>query len=313
MRPRSVSTVDAPALLPTPAAVAPGESRQRHTPSGNAATGPRTRTIVAMTHGRYAPTTLVLSPHTTTTADAVADAAADRGMALAVLWGSSAPAGLHGTSCLYAARPFGDLVAEPLGLGLLEPPAAWLTDLPQHLTGRHIDLLPIRDAWQMRRPVFIKPADGKDFAAQVYPDGTYLPGADALCPDTLVLISERLTALAEYRLFILDGQVITASRYATHGTLDVLPLAGDLLADEVLGFADTVLRHSQDLLPSAVVIDVGLVTTPSEPSPQWAVIEANAAWSSGVYGCDTVRVLETVVRSAGPLDAVTARDRLFLR
>ncbi len=61
--------------------------------------------------------------------------------------------------------------------------------------------------------------------------------------------------------------------------------------------------------PSAVVLDVGRIE-----GRGWAVVEANQAHASGIYGdADVAPVLDCALRSAGPLSAVSDRDRPFLR
>jgi ATP-grasp domain, R2K clade family 3 len=52
-------------------------------------------------------------------------------------------------------------------------------------------------------------------------------------------------------------------------------------------FAERVLMHCPPI--SAFVLDVG-----TRQSGQWAVVEPNAAWGSGLYECDPERVLDVV-------------------
>ena len=48
--------------------------------------------------------------------------------------------------------------------------------------------------------------------------------------------------------------------------------------------------------PRAVVLDVGVIA-----GRGWAVVEQNAAWGSGIYGCDPREVLEVLRYAAVPL------------
>lgn len=64
--------------------------------------------------------------------------------------------------------------------------------------------------------------------------GRRLPPAAAHTP---VLVSEVVTFVAEYRLFLLDGTLATASRYAVHGRVSPAPLADDPYAPQVRAFA----------------------------------------------------------------------------
>jgi hypothetical protein len=72
-------------------------------------------------------------------------------------------------------------------------------------------------------------------------------------------------------------------------------------------FAQKVLDDPRIQLPPAVVLDVGLLST-----GHWAVIETNAAWGSGIYGCDPEQVLHTLSRACVPDNELTNADRLWL-
>ncbi|GAA0296268.1 hypothetical protein GCM10009540_14260 [Streptomyces turgidiscabies] len=207
---------------------------------------------------------------------------------------------------LYAGPLFADAVATGLGLGLLEAPPDWLARLPYELTHRAIEFSTVAEARQLRRPAFVKPPNDKSFPARVYPDGSRLPGPDAVDDGTPVLVSDIVTFAVEYRLFLLDGEVRTGSRYLTDGELDVVPLDEDPRRAEVLAFAG---RLAPSYLPSAVVVDVGLLTEGS----RWAVVEANAAWASGHYACDPDAALDVVLHAARPEGELGSADRAFLR
>ena len=51
-------------------------------------------------------------------------------------------------------------------------------------------------------------------------------------------------------------------------------------------------------LPRATVIDVGTIA-----GRGWAVVEQNAAWGSGLYGCDPEQVLEVLRFSSEPIES----------
>nr|WSY56634.1 ATP-grasp domain-containing protein [Streptomyces sp. NBC_00886] len=252
--------------------------------------------------------TLFLSPRVTATGHALADVARRRGMHVEVLRDRRVPEesrGVAGTS-LYAGPLFADAVAGELGLGLVEAPPDWLARLPYELACRDIEFTTVAEARQLRRPAFVKPPNDKSFPARIYPDGSRLPGSDAVDDDTPVLVSDIVTFAAEYRLFVLDGEVRTGSRYLTGGRLDVVPLTEDRLRDDVLHFAGRLaVGHG---LPSAIVVDVGLLA-----NGDWAVVEANAAWASGHYACDADAALDVVLQAARPEPEFSAPDRAFLR
>jgi hypothetical protein len=122
-----------------------------------------------------------------------------------------------------------------------------------------------------------------------------------------------MTLAAEYRLFLLDGQVIAASRYAVHGRLDTAPLEGDPREREARAFAAILTRQRRYSLPSAVVVDIGLARDPETGRERWVVVEANMAWFAHCYAADADQVLEVVLRSAGPLKGIAETDFEYLR
>ncbi|WP_329214709.1 ATP-grasp domain-containing protein [Streptomyces sp. NBC_01485] len=253
------------------------------------------------------PRTLFLSPRVTATGHALADAARRRGAHVETLREWRVPEQWRGAggASLYAGPLFADAVARELGLGLLEAPEDWLARLPRGLTLRGIEFSTIEEARRLRRPAFVKPPNDKSFPARVYPDGSGLPGPDAVDGTEPVLVSDIVTFGVEFRLFVQDGEVRTGSRYATRGRLDVAPLTQDPRRAEVLAFAE---RLTGTGLPSAVVVEVGLVD-----GSGWAVVEANAAWASGHYACDADAALDVVLHAARPEGEFGAADRCFLR
>ncbi|MFB7473557.1 ATP-grasp domain-containing protein [Kitasatospora sp. NPDC056184] len=249
-------------------------------------------------------TLLLLAPRINETGLQLLTHARRRGLRAhtAVRW--DVPAELAGLrpAHLYGGPLFADVAAGPLGVAPLEPPADWLTALPAELLGRRVECTTLAEARRLRRPAFLKPPVDKLFPARVHPDGSGLPGPDALDDDTLVLVSDIVAFASEYRLFVLDGEVRTASRYAVAGALAVSPEVGP----DVLAFAADVLAAGG--LPSAAVVDVGRIADGS-----WAVVEANPAWASGGYACDPDQVLDVVLRAAGPAEALAPADLGYAR
>ncbi|WP_406288272.1 ATP-grasp domain-containing protein [Embleya sp. NBC_00896] len=254
-------------------------------------------------------TTLALSPQTSTTADCLARAARARGLAVAVLTGPRAD--LRGTAAYYGGPRFAETVVDSLDVALLEPADDWLPTLPERYTRRTITPMTMAEARRGSTPMFVKPPSDKSFEAAVYADGSRLPSA--VSGETPVLVSEIRTFVAEYRLFVLAGEVHTGSRYARFGRLDPLPLDADPRAPEVAEFAADLLGAQAARLPGAVVVDVGLSTTADTAEEHWAVVEPNMAWFSNIYAADPARCLDVVLASAGPAARVSRRDRAFVR
>ncbi|MET9603605.1 ATP-grasp domain-containing protein [Streptomyces sp. NPDC006512] len=253
---------------------------------------------------------LLLAPRPNDTAPRLGAAAARRGLRVLTArdWRVPAAAPAAWPAHLYGGPLLADSVAGELGVLPLEPPADWLARLPRELSGRQVESVTLAEARRLRRPAFVKPPTDKFFPARIYPDGSRLPGPDAFDDDLPVLVSDIACFAREYRLFVLDGAVHTGSRYAVGPALDPLPLDEDPYAAEVRAFAAELLADSACRLPSASVVDVGLLQDGG-----WASVEANPAWASGGYACDPERVLDVVCRAAGPATEAADADRAFAR
>ncbi|GAA1372196.1 ATP-grasp domain-containing protein [Catellatospora chokoriensis] len=258
---------------------------------------------------------LMLPPRVTETGLAFADAARRRGMRVETLRTWRLPEHLagHAGAHLYAGPLFADAVGAELGVGLLEPGQDWLARLPRAWTRREVALTTLAAARALDRPAFVKPPDDKSFPARVYPSGAGLPGPEVLAGDTPVLVSDVVTFQVEYRLFLGAGRVRAASRYAVDGELDLAGPAQDARCADAAAFAAGLLGPGLPELPSAVVVDVGLLADAATGRPEWAVIEANAAWASGHYAADPDRALDVVLSASRPADEIAPADRRFLR
>lgn len=253
---------------------------------------------------------LAMAPQYTTTGELLAASAHRRGLDVHVLptrGGTGALRGRRGAH-YHGGPAFAARVADDLDVALLEPADDWLTTLPHQYTGRRISLTTLAEARALSHPAFVKPPTDKSFPAAVHTDGTSLP--TGLPPELPVQVSEVVTWAAEFRLYVLDGEVRTGSQYATYGSLDARPLEHHLHREAVREFAHDLLTNRGDGLPSAVVLDVGLLTGTRDT---WAVVEANMAWFSNCYAADPDRTLDVVLRSAGPREQLAERDRRFCR
>ena len=97
--------------------------------------------------------------------------------------------------------------------------------------------------------------------------------------------------LVEFRCFCLDGQVRTPSPYLREGKLSS---EGGYQAtveefDAATGLAERILNDGRIELPRSIVLDVGCIK-----GQGWGVVEANAAWGSGIYNCDPDEVLDVI-------------------
>ncbi|MFD7630559.1 ATP-grasp domain-containing protein [Streptomyces sp. NPDC059851] len=250
-----------------------------------------------MNHGTG--TVLLLHPPRTSTAELLGQAAVWRGYEVV-----DRAAGAPGRRTHWYGGPLAaDRLGGSLGLGLLEPADDWLTTVPYALLGRSVRLTTLGEARSLAERTFVKPPSSKIEAlpAAVYEDGSRLP--DGLDGATPVLVSSVVEFAAEYRLFVLDGEVRAGSRYAVYGRPDPAPLEPG-----VLGFAREVLGATAEDLPSGVCLDVGRLA-----GGGWAVVEANMPWFAHCYAAEPDHVLDVVLRAAGPREDLRDRDLRFLR
>jgi len=210
---------------------------------------------------------------------------------------------------LYGEPLFAAVVGEELGLALLEPPFHWLATLTAEHLRREVRFATLWEARQLLQPAFVKPADDKCFLAGVVSSGQQLPGEDVLPGETPVLIAEPVRWEVEFRCFILEGEVVAISPYLRRGELARSSNGSweDDRTEQARAFGQGVVSDSSVALPPAVVMDVGIID-----GREWAVIEANAAWGSGIYGCDPAAVLRVVRRACLARDRVSAADRRWI-
>jgi hypothetical protein len=238
-------------------------------------------------------TTLLLSSRHTEDNQQIWRAATQRGWNVERVRGITLPIFNDDRVVLYIESLYTPTIAKKLDLQLLETPEDWLESLPENYRRRNIKLTTLRHAWSQAFPAFIKPPNDKAFAARVYRSADELPTEYE--PTTPVLVATPLDWLLEFRCFCLDNRVRTLSPYLREGQLSKLDgySASDRELSEARTFAESVLSDCRVRVPRAIVLDVGVIK-----GAGWAVVEANAAWGSGIYGCDpneTLNVIEHAV------------------
>ena len=195
---------------------------------------------------------------------------------------------------------FNTAIAEQLGLVLVEPPEDFLGRLPREYLGRDVRMVTAAQARALPGPVFLKPPNQKTFPAKVYACGADLP--EMPCDDA-VLASEPVEWIAEFRFFGRDRRVRACSPYWLNGTLarngDDWVVDSDLMA-MTRTLVERLLDDHRVEIPAALVLDAGVIR---DVGP--AVVEANAASGSGIYGCDPRDVLE--VLRAGSVKSVNSQ------
>jgi hypothetical protein len=220
-------------------------------------------------------------------------AAVRRGWIVERVRGGQFPAVASGSIVVYIEALFAPLISSRFKLQLAQTPESWLPDLPSEYRHRDIRLTTLEAARASDFPLFVKPPNEKSFPAQVYAGPAALP--TDYDPATCVLVSSPVTWVAEFRCFCLDGLVRTMSPYLRHGQLcDESGYAATAEESQAATeFAQRVLRDGRVTVPRAIVLDVGIILDRG-----WAVVEANAAWGAGLYGCDPDEVLNVLEHAA---------------
>jgi hypothetical protein len=234
-------------------------------------------------------TTLLLTARFGGDDQALWKAAIRRGWTVERLRGSRIPEVADSDVVVYAEVFYAPLIEQALGIRLLDLPDDWPVMLPEAHRQRNISLMSLAEARMLSRPFFAKPPNDKSFEAAVYSSGSELPAEFDSAMS--VLVAEPVEWEDEYRCFLLDGQVRAASPYLRRGRLaeseGFIATADELAAAST--FAESVAADPNVTLPRAVVLDVGRIT-----GRGWAVVEANGAWGSGIYGCDPDAVLDVI-------------------
>lgn len=243
--------------------------------------------------------TLLLTPRYTDDAQALWRAAGRLGWRVERLHGWRVPEDLLTVPepVLYVEVLTAHAIAEQFHLRLLEPPEDWLPQLPERYRKRRIRMMTLAEARQLEERSFVKPPNDKSFAAGVY-RGHELP--DQYDPALHVLVSDVVEWEMEFRCFILDRKLKTFSIYLRNGELQQEQgFASSNEEDaQLTSFVETILSDPEVALPRTAVLDVGIIR-----GRGWAVVEQNAAWGAGIYGCDPAAVLKVLRYAAVPTSA----------
>ena len=242
--------------------------------------------------------TLILSPRYSDDSIRLRRAALDRGWDVERLARWQVPEDFRPDEPVLFAEPlFNRAVADQLGLTVVEPDPDFLVRLPREYVGRAVGLVTAAEARSLPGPIFLKPPNQKTFPVGVFRSGADLPGMPA---DDPILWSDPVAWTAEFRFFVRDRQVRAWSPYWVDGAL--ARQGEDWVADPdrtaaARGLVDRLLADNRVALPPAVVIDAGIIDGVGP-----AVVEANEAPASGLYGSDpgaVLNVLRAAVKPAG--------------
>ena len=234
--------------------------------------------------------TVILSQRYSRDSRLVESAARQKGYKTFRIQGTQFPDHLRNADILVYTEGFmAEYVSQELDVVILRPEIDALTKVGPKILGRQVTFCQKSELKAFSKPTFIKPADQKFFQAGVYQSLNEIIGFDDCPPDDPIFISEVVNFVEEYRFFCLDGVVLTGSIYMQDGVFvgddDVLKAS----AMPIWAFAESALASATEVLPPGVVVDVGVLE-----DGRYALIEFNPAWASGVYGCDPIRVLDSI-------------------
>jgi len=151
------------------------------------------------------------------------------------------------------------------------------------IDGRRMELGQVIAELDGSQPAFVRPdADDKMFDGAVYDAGTLREVTKARDPHTLVICASPRIIDAEWRCFVVDGEVIGGSEYRRAGQ----PSLHAGVPPRVVDLAE---HAAARWMPARVAcIDV------ASSGDSFGIIEANCFNASRFYAADTMHVLERV-------------------
>jgi hypothetical protein len=143
----------------------------------------------------------------------------------------------------------------------------------------------------LHEPMFIRPCDDtKDFVGQVITPDSFNEWKSLITdyngytvtPKTMVCVATPKDIIAEYRFFVVDGKVITGSRYRLNGRTS----QDSNVEPDIENFAQDMVNIWQP--DRGFVIDIAVTEN------GYRVIEINCLNASGFYKCDVGKIIRTI-------------------
>jgi hypothetical protein len=180
-----------------------------------------------------------------------------------------------------------------LAMSLCAPGQTWLSGLDSSLTGRSIETGTLGNM-PAETILYAKPAEAKikglvsaKYTKQQIVD-IYV--AENVPDETILQWSPNILNINhEHRFFVADGQVLAGSPYL----IDFIVYKEGMTSpftEVAKDFALDAIKELKDNQPPAYTLDVGR----NEKTGEWLIIEANPAWSSGIYGCNPAGVVDVL-------------------
>jgi hypothetical protein len=192
---------------------------------------------------------------------------------------------------VYGKPYFCQVIAQQMDWELLANPTDWLTGLQEEFVRRTITISTLENARLLKEKRFVKPAEeDRFFKATVYDDGSKLP-ASRMFDDAPVLVSGTIPYVTEWRCFVKDRAVVSASCYRINKeTNQSYMWHWDV--EEPVKFVNKMLLDESVVCASGASIDVG-----KSKKGFLSIIESSPAWCSELYGCELVGTLASIKAS----------------
>lgn len=187
----------------------------------------------------------------------------------------------------YGSQIFCEVISQQMNWKLKANSFDWLTKVPKKYLKRKVEFMTLGEAKKIVERKFIKPADDKCFDAKIYEPGEFKPH-EILSDNTPVLVSDIVEFTHEYRCFVRDNRCVTWSSYIYDGEI----ANPKNWQRSVPG--KTRPQWFMELLLSKMKSEDAVVDIGQAKGTDWAVIESNPAWASGLYGCDPTEALLTM-------------------
>jgi hypothetical protein len=194
----------------------------------------------------------------------------------------------------YGSQLFCQVIANQMNWKLKMNPFDWLSKVPYKYLHRQVDFMSIKDATNLDKCKFIKPADDKCFDVGIHEAGTFTYN-ESLPDDTPVLVSDVVQFLSEFRCFVNEKGIVQAQccysfKKELNNPKNHYSIEPEFGYGSATDFVNKLLLDHPVITGS--VIDVGILE-----GKGYAVIESNPVWASGIYGCDVNGVLNAMVGS----------------
>lgn len=196
---------------------------------------------------------------------------------------------------VYGEPMFCETVAEQMNWRLHRNQFDWITKLPIEYVNREIVFTSLREARKLKEKKFIKhAADFKSFMSNVFENGEQL--VETLDDNIPVLVSDVMRFTSKYCCLIKDRQVISSCCFwlktkqmeAQQQSAEFnLPKNYDNNHMDVVNFVNNMLKNDKVDCVNSCVIEVGRFD-----KDKYAVIGTNPIYTSPLYGCDAVALLD---------------------